>query len=114
LHRLGYFAARAPVVALAIIVVVSVVAGYGAARIETNTSLNALFQSDTEEYRRYERMREAFPLNERDAILVVTAPRPFDTDEIALLRELHLELQLLPEAEGVLWTSCPRGRRSPR
>jgi len=65
-------------------------------------SLNTLFQSNTPDYLRYEEMREAFPLNERDVFAVVSSPKPFTRTDIEALRELHLELQLLDQSESVL------------
>jgi len=109
LHRLGHLAQNAPWLALLVVLLISAAAGYGITKVETNTSLDALFKSKTPEFLRYEEMREAFPLNERDAILVVTAARPFSPDDIELLRDLHLELQLLPEAEGVFSLFSVRG-----
>lgn len=103
LHRLGHFAADSPWLALAIVLAMSALAAYGLTRMETAShSLNALFQSDTPDYRRYEEMREAFPLNERDIFVIVSSPKPFEPADIEALRELHLELQLLDETESVL------------
>ena len=103
LHRLGYFAANSPWLALAIVLAMSALAAYGLTRMETTShSLNALFQSDTPDYHRYEEMREAFPLNERDIFVIVSSPKPFTPADIEVLRELHLDLQLLDETESVL------------
>ena len=109
LHRLGHLAANSPWLGLLIVLLISAVAGYGILHVETNTSLDALFKSKTPEFLRYEEMRESFPLNERDVILVATAPQSFTPEQIELLRDLHLELQLLPEAEGVLSLFSVRG-----
>jgi hypothetical protein len=103
LHRIGHMAARAPWLALLLIVALCGLAVWGINRIETPShSLNALFQSKSLEYQRYERMREAFPLNERDILILVSSPKPFDPAEIEALRELHLELRLLDQTSGVL------------
>ena len=103
LHRLGHFAADSPWLAIAIVVTMSALAAYGLTLMQTTShSLNALFQSDTPDYLRYEEMREAFPLNERDVFAVVSSPKPFTRTDIEALRELHLELQLLDETESVL------------
>ena len=103
LHRLGHFAADSPWLALAIVIAMSALAAYGLTLMQTTShSLNALFQSDTPDYHRYEEMREAFPLNERDVFVVVSSPKPFTPADIEALRELHLELQLLDETESVL------------
>ena len=103
LHRLGHFAADSPWLAIAIVVTMSALAAYGLTLMQTTShSLNALFQSDTPDYLRYEEMREAFPLNERDVFAVVSSPKPFTPTDIEALRELHLELQLLDETESVL------------
>lgn len=102
-HRLGHFAARSPWLALVLVVALSALAVFGISRIDTPAhSLNALFQSDTQDYRRYEAMREAFQLNERDVLVVVNAPRTLTPDDIEATRDLHLDLQLLLEADGVL------------
>jgi predicted RND superfamily exporter protein len=103
LHRLGYFAADSPWLAVAIVVTMSALAAYGLTLMQTTShSLNVLFQSDTPDYLRYEEMREAFPLNERDVFAVVSSPKPFTRTDIEALRELHLELRLLDETESVL------------
>jgi predicted RND superfamily exporter protein len=103
LHRIGHMAARAPWLALLLIVGLCALAVWGISRIETPShSLNALFQSKSVEYQRYERMREAFPLNERDVLILVSSPEPFDPTQIEALRELHLELRLLGQTNGVL------------
>jgi predicted RND superfamily exporter protein len=109
LHRLGRLAARRPWIGLAIVLLISAAAAYGVTRAETNTSLDALFKSETPEYIRYEEMREAFPLNERDVLVIVTSPKAFSPDEIAALRDLHLELELVSESEGVLSLFSIRG-----
>jgi predicted RND superfamily exporter protein len=102
-HRLGHFAARRPWIALALVAAASALAVFGVTRVEREShSLSALFQSDTTDYRRYEQMRQAFPLNERDLILVATSDTAFKPAEIELLRELHLELQLTDGIESVL------------
>ena len=103
LHRLGHLSAKTPRVALALVIGLSTLAIYGITRIDTPPhSLDALFQSNTLEYRRYESMRRAFPLNERDVLVVVSAPTLFQPEDIEALRDLHLELQLLNQAENVL------------
>jgi len=103
LHNLGLFAAARPWLALGIAVVMTALAAYGLTLMQTTShSLNALFQSDTTEYRRYEEMRQAFPLNERDVYVIVSSEKPFAPAEVEALRELHLELQLLGETESVL------------
>lgn len=103
LHRLGYFAADRPWLALAIALTMSALAAYGLTLMQTTShSLNALFESDTPDYLRYEEMRQAFPLNERDIYVIVSSKAPFTPADVATLRELHLELQLLAETESVL------------
>ena len=47
-------------------------------------------------------MREAFPLNERDIFVIASSQKPFTPADIEVLRELHLDLQLLDETESVL------------
>jgi predicted RND superfamily exporter protein len=110
LHRLGLFAAENPWLALAIAVAISGLAAYGLTLMQTTShSLNALFQSETTDYRRYEEMRQAFPLNERDIYVVVSSEKPFTPADVGALRELHLELQLLDETESVLSLFSIRG-----
>jgi hypothetical protein len=110
LHRLGYLSARAPWLALTLVIGLSALAVYGISLIHTPPhSLNALFQSTTPEYRRYEAMREAFPLNERDILAVVEASQPFRPADIETMRDFHLELQLLEQSEGVLSLFSVRG-----
>jgi predicted RND superfamily exporter protein len=88
----------------------SALAAYGIERMQpVSHSLDALFESDTAEYRRYAEMRAAFPLNERDLIVVASSPRPFTPAEIASLRDLHLELQLLDQVGSVLSLFSIRG-----
>lgn len=110
LHRLGHFAAGAPWAALALIVALSGLAVYGVGRIdEPAHSLNAIFRSSTPEYERYEAMRAAFQLNDRDVLIVVNSPEPFRPEQLEALRDLHLELQLLDQADGVLSAFSVRG-----
>jgi predicted RND superfamily exporter protein len=71
LERLGLLALRAPYAVAALVVVATLVAGLGVARLQVDDSLSELFRTNTEEFRRYEAIDTRFPSSEYDVLVVV-------------------------------------------
>ncbi len=102
LEKIGLPAIRSPRMALAIVILVSVLCGLGIPRLRTDHTLSELFASSTAEFRNYETMSARFPTSEFDVLVIVEAPTLMKPELLEQLRELHLELQFAGAVEGIL------------
>lgn len=110
-ERLGLLALKKPALSALLIVLVSIVSGFGVSRISLDDSLTELFRSDSEEFRRYELVAERFPSSEYDVLLVVEGPDLLSRDKLDRLRSTILELGLGESVRGVV--SLFSARRKP-
>jgi hypothetical protein len=101
-ERIGLISLRAPMVSLAILVVLTIAAGFGVARIQVDDSLSQLFRSDTPEFRQFEEVTKRFPSSEFDVLVVVEGAHLLDRDTVEGLRNLVTDLQLIDGPRGII------------
>ena len=71
LERAGFLGLGWPRLTILIVLLASVLAALGLARLKVDDSLSELFRTDTEEFRRYEEIDRRFPSSEYDVLVVV-------------------------------------------
>src|SRR6476659_1278928 len=87
IERLGLISLRFPAVAAIILIILSVLGGFGVARLKVDDSLSQLFRSNTPEYRQFEETVRRFPSAEYDVLVVLDATHLLARDTTAHLRE---------------------------
>jgi predicted RND superfamily exporter protein len=100
IERLGLIALRYPRVVAAIMVAITVVAGFGYTKLRVDDSLSELFRTDTPEFRDYETISERFPSSEYDVLIVVSGDKLLERKSIQALRELIINLQFVDGMAG--------------
>jgi predicted RND superfamily exporter protein len=100
IERLGLTALRYPLIAVAIIIAVTIAAGFGYTRLKVDDSLSELFRTDTQEFRDYETISERFPSSEYDVLIVVSGDKLLERKSIQALRELIINLQFVDGMAG--------------
>jgi predicted RND superfamily exporter protein len=100
IERLGLTALRYPLIAAAIIVAITIAAGFGYTRLKVDDSLSELFRTDTAEFRDYETISERFPSSEYDVLIVVSGDNLLERRSIQALRDLIIELQFVEGMAG--------------
>ncbi len=101
LERIGLVSVRAPWASLIVLIIVTVVALFGAFRVTFDDDLRRLFRSQDAIYATYERMQAAFPTLENQLIVVAESKSPLTGTQLAALRGLHLDLQFVDNVSGV-------------
>ena len=109
LERIGLVPLHAPVVALIILVVLAIGAGFGVTRLKVDDSLSQLFRSDTPEFRQFEDVTRRFPSNEYDVLVVVDGKTLLARDSLEKLRDLVRDLQLVDGTRGIISLFSARG-----
>ncbi len=98
LERLGLPSLKYPKSSLLIILLVSLVAGFGLLHLKPSGSLAELFRSSSPEFVNYEKLAKLFPTTEYDVMLLVQGKNLLSTETLDDVRNLHLEMAF---AEGV-------------
>ena len=102
IERCGLISLSFPwLVALAALML-SIVAGFGVARLKVDDSLSQLFRSDTPEFRQYEEVTHKFPSSEFDVLAVIEGENLLDRDSLDKLRNFVTDVQLIDGVQGVL------------
>ncbi len=102
IERLGLLPLRFPVVTLAIVIVLAVLAGIGLTRIKVDDFLSQLFRSDTAEFKQYEALTQRFPSSEFDVLVVVEGKKLLARESLEKLRDLVTDLQLVDGTRGII------------
>jgi len=110
LERIGLLALKVPRLTATLILVLSVLAVWGAARLKVDDSLSELFRTDTEEFRRYEEIDRRFPSSEYDVLVVVEGRDLLQRQQIETFRRAVIELQLADGVDGLVSMLSARGR----
>ena len=100
IERLGLTALRYPLVAAALIIAVTIAAGFGYTRLKVDNSLSELFRTDTPEFHDYETISERFPSSEYDVLIVVSGDNLLERKSINALRNLIINLQFVDGMAG--------------
>src|SRR5262249_30200401 len=113
LERLGLIGLRAPVITLALILLVSAVAVLGLLRLRVDDSLSELFRTDTEEFHRYEEIDRRFPSSEYDVLVVVEGKDLLKKPQLEAFRRAIIDLQLADGVDGLISMLSARGKPDP-
>ncbi len=110
LERLGLVALRAPWVALAAILAVSLAALFGVLKLRVDDSLSELFRTDTREFRQYEAIDRRFPSSEHDVLAVVEGDTLLTRKGLTAFAEAAIALQLTDGVDGLVSMLSARGK----
>jgi predicted RND superfamily exporter protein len=102
LERIGLVSLRFPIIATLLLIVLSVGAAFGVARIKVDDSLSQLFRSNTPEFRQYEEVSRRFPSSEFDVLVVIEGKTLLARESLEKLRDLVTDLQLIDGTRGVI------------
>ncbi len=102
IERLGLVPMRFPFFSLLILILLAVGAGIGVSRLKVDDSLSQLFRSNTPEFKQYEDVTKRFPSNEFDALVVVQGKTLLQRDNVAKLRDLVTDLQLVSGTRALI------------
>lgn len=110
LERIGLMALKAPYAVAALVVLATVVAAIGVAKLQVDDSLSELFRTNTEEFRRYEAIDTRFPSSEYDVLVVVEGHDLLKRRQIEAFAGLTTELQLVDGVSGLVSMLSARGK----
>jgi predicted RND superfamily exporter protein len=102
LERIGLIAVKAPILSCIILVALIIGAVFGIDRIKIDDSLSQLFRSNSKEYKQYEAETRRFPATEFDVLVVVEGKTLLARDNLAKLRDLVTDLQLVDGTRGLI------------
>ena len=101
-ERFGFLGLHAPWLSLLAIGILLVVAVMGVLRLSVDDSLSELFRAGTPEFKQFERETQTFPSNEYDVLVVVEGKNLLGREQIAALRRLATDLQLVDGDAGLI------------
>jgi hypothetical protein len=110
LERAGYVGLAWPRLTVALVVLVSLLAGWGLTRLKVDDSLSELFRTDTEEFRRYEEIDRRFPSSEYDVLVVVEGKDLLKKAQLEAFQRAIVDLQLADGVDGVVSMLAARGK----
>jgi predicted RND superfamily exporter protein len=102
IERIGLVSLLAPVAGAIIFALLVVGAVFGLERLQVDDSLSQLFRSDTPEFKQYEDVTARFPSSEFDVLVVVEGKNLLHRDELAKLRDVVTDLQLIDGTQGLV------------
>ena len=102
LERIGLIAVKAPILSCIILVALIIGAVFGIERIKIDDSLSQLFRSNSKDYKQYEAVTKRFPATEFDVLVVVEGKTLLARDNLAKLRDLVTDLQLVDGTRGLI------------
>jgi len=101
-ERIGFVSLRHPITVTIILVVLTLAAAFGIARIKIDDSLSQLFHSDTPEFHTYEYVTGQFPSSEFDVLIAVSGRDLLKRQSLEQLRNAVTDLQLIDGVRGVI------------
>ena len=110
LERLGLVGLKAPRITVLLILLFSVLAGWGLTQLRVDDSLSELFRTDTEEFKRYEEIDRRFPSSEYDVLVVVEGKDLLKKPELEAFRRAIVDLQLADGVDGLVTMLSARGK----
>lgn len=102
LERIGLVPLRFPWATGVFLIAMTLAAIIGMGRLSVDDSLSELFRADTPDFHQYEQMARRFPSSEFDVLIVVEGEKLLARKSLDQLRELILELQLVPSMRGLV------------
>jgi len=101
-ERLAFIGLKAPIVALLALAVLVGLAAWGITRLKVDDSLSELFRAETPEFKAFEEETRKFPSNEYDVLVVIEGKNLLGREQIAALRQLVTDLQLVDGDSGLV------------
>ncbi len=102
IERIGLIPLRFPYPSLVVLIVLAIVAAFGATRLQVDDSLSQLFRSDTPEFKQFLDVTQRFPSSEFDVLVVVEGKTLLERDSLERLRNVVLDLQLIDGTRGII------------
>ncbi len=102
LERAGLPSLHHPKISIAIILLISLVAGLGMLNLKPSGNLGELFRSGSTEYRNYRKLNELFPTTEYDVMVVLRGRKLLTPKTLDDMRNIGLELAFAEGVEGVV------------
>lgn len=102
LERIGMLPLMFPWLSALVVVAVTAVAVVGFNRLSVDDSLSELFRTNTPAFHQYQRMSERFPTSEFDVLIVVEGDMLLERDTLERLRNVVLDLQLVPSVRNLV------------
>lgn len=100
-HQLGVFVLGRPLMGALLLLLAVGLSVLGISMIRSDFSIASMFATDNEQFSQYQQFKRAFPLNDRDVIIVLRSDE-FDRQDLELLSNLHLDLEFFDGVDGVL------------
>ena len=110
LERAGNVGLARPRLTVVLVILVSILAGWGLTRLKVDNSLSELFRTDTEEFRRYEEIDRRFPSSEYDVLVVVEGKNLLKKEQLEAFRRAIIDLQLADGVDGIVSMLSARGK----
>jgi predicted RND superfamily exporter protein len=110
LERAGFLGLGWPRLTILLVVLISVGAAFGLARLKVDDSLSELFRTDTPEFRQYEEIDRRFPSSEYDVLVVVEGKDLLKRPQIEAFRRAVVDLQLADGVDGLVSMLSARGK----
>ncbi|MBO0764571.1 MAG: MMPL family transporter [Hyphomicrobiaceae bacterium] len=110
LERAGFLGLGWPRLTILILILASVLAGFGLARLKVDDSLTELFRTNTEEFRRYQEIDRRFPSSEYDVLAVVEGRDLLKRAQLEAFRRAIVDLQLADGVDGLVSMLSARGK----
>jgi predicted RND superfamily exporter protein len=110
LERAGFLGLGWPRLTILLVLLISVGAAFGLARLKVDDSLSELFRTDTPEFRQYEEIDRRFPSSEYDVLVVVEGKDLLKRPQIEAFRRAVVDLQLADGVDGLVSMLSARGK----
>jgi predicted RND superfamily exporter protein len=110
LERAGFLGLGWPRLTILLVLLISVAAAFGLARLKVDDSLSELFRTDTPEFRQYEEIDRRFPSSEYDVLVVVEGKDLLKRPQIEAFRRAIVDLQLADGVDGLVSMLSARGK----
>ena len=102
IERIGLISLRYPIIVTVILIMATIAAAFGIARIKVDDSLSQLFRSDTPQFHTYEYVTRRFPSTEFDVLIAVTGRDLLQRESLSKLRNAVIDLQLIDGVRGLI------------
>jgi predicted RND superfamily exporter protein len=102
IERIGLLSLSFPATVTVLMIVLSIAAAFGVARLKVDDSLSQLFRSDTAEFQQYAALLRRFPSSEFDVLAVVEGDNLLERASLEKLREAVTDVQLIDGTRGVI------------
>lgn len=102
LEKLGLLTLKFPKTTLLIVAAVLAVFVYGNSRIGFSSDIREIFRSGSADFETLEEVSRLYPGSDRDVLIVVEGDNLFAPETLEALRNLHLDMSLVPGVTSTL------------